>query len=170
MKILRCICLIIIALAVRVAAAQHVEINNQNKTIAVSADASVSVDSDIATLHIGYHSYAKSKDDAFKDNLTVANAISARLTELGIRHDQIESSDVSLGRVDPEDSWTPEDKRDRKFKAHQGWNIKLPVSQAETVLQSAINAGANESTEPDWEVADRSALQAKAGAAALAKA
>jgi hypothetical protein len=72
--------------------------------------------------------------------------------------------------VDPEETWTPEDKRDRKFRAHQGWNVKLPVSQAETVLQAAINAGANESTEPDWDVADRSSLQAKAGAAALAKA
>ncbi len=63
-----------------------------------------------------------------------------------------------------------QEKQQKQFKAHQSWKVKVLIAQAQSVMQAAIDAGANESTAPDWEVADRTSLQAKASGAALAKA
>ena len=61
-------------------------------------------------------------------------------------------------------------KKDRRFQAQQSWYVTVPVSQAQTVVDLCVNAGANEVEDVEWNVADPVALQAKAGSAALSKA
>lgn len=152
------------------ALAQHVEINNQNKTIAISSDATVSADAEIAVLHVGYHNYAKTKDESFSEAAAVSNAVAKTLSDLKVPKDQIESNDVTLAQAGTDSAWPAELKLIRQFRSHISWKIRVPVGIAETVLAAVIKAGANESTEPEWQVVDPSALQAKAGAAALTKA
>jgi uncharacterized protein YggE len=153
-----------------VASAQSIEVNRTNKTIAVTADESVYADAEIAVVKIACHSFAATKDAAYSANLRLAEAVSAALQKSGIPAGAIESSDVTLDRVDPENNWTPEMKRDRQYKAHQGWTIRMAAASAQSVIDLAVAAGANEVDDPDWQVADEAALQARAGAAALKKA
>jgi hypothetical protein len=100
----------------------------------------------------------------------VSNQILTKLTDAGIKREQIESDDLALDRVDPINGWNATEKAERQFKARQAWKVRVPVEKAETTVQIAVKAGANESSEPEWEVANRSALQAKASAAALERA
>jgi uncharacterized protein YggE len=149
---------------------QHVEINSQNKTIAISADSSATADPEIAVLHIGYYNFGRTKEQAYKENIEASAAVIKKLRDIGVSASQIESSDFSLDRLELNTNWSAEVKQERQFKAHQSWKITAPVSKAEVILDAAVAAGANESSEPDWQVANPSDLQAKASAAALAKA
>jgi uncharacterized protein YggE len=56
------------------------------------------------------------------------------------------------------------------FAASQSWTITVTADRAQTVVDVALRAGANVLGALDWNVSDPKALQAKAGAAALAKA
>ncbi len=149
---------------------QSIEVNRTNKTIAVMADDTVYADAEIAVIKIGCHSFAPTKDAAYSANLRLAEAVTAALTKGGIPASAMETSDVTLDRVDPENNRTPEMKRDRQYKAHQGWTIRVAAAGAQNVIDLAVAAGANEVDDPDWQVTDESALQARASAAALKKA
>src|SRR5207237_1124402 len=98
------------------------------------------------------------------------NRIVDALTKAGLPADAIETGDASLSRVSPDDNWTPEMKKQRLFEARQSWRFRVKAAEGEKFLSAAAQAGSNEIETPAWEVADPSALQAKAGAAALVKA
>jgi uncharacterized protein len=170
MKILRHLCLVFVVLSSATLFSQHVEISGNNKTIAVSADASVSADPEIAILHLAFTNYAKAKEDAFQTNVSVSNQILSKIAEAGVKKEQIESDDLSLDRAEPINGWTAVERAERQFKARQAWKIRVPVARAESIVQAAVKAGANESSEPDWQVANQTALQARASADALERA
>jgi uncharacterized protein YggE len=149
---------------------QDIQVNRQNKTIAVTAEQSVSVDAEVAVVSIGYHNYAPTQDAAFQENVRVAGIIVSSMLGAGIPKANIETQKLHLGRTDPDTKWTPELKKDRQFEAQQSWNMTLPVSQAQAVVDLAVKNGANEVEDVEWDVADPVALQAKASGAALAKA
>jgi uncharacterized protein YggE len=54
---------------------QQIQVNRQNKTIAITADESVSVDPEVATITVGYHNYAATKDAAYGENVGVSNEV-----------------------------------------------------------------------------------------------
>lgn len=55
-------------------------------------------------------------------------------------------------------------------RSTQSWQVTVSASAAQTVVDLAVKAGANEVADVEWNVADPVALQAKAGSAALVKA
>src|SRR5437588_7334637 len=122
------------------AAAQSIEVNRTNKTIAVMADASVYADAEIAVIKIACHSFAPTKDAAYAETLRLAEAVATELQKAGIPPAAIESSDVTLDRVDPENNWTPEMKRERQYKAHQGWTIRVAAAGAQNIIDLAVAA------------------------------
>ncbi|HUO25446.1 MAG TPA: SIMPL domain-containing protein [Candidatus Aquilonibacter sp.] len=149
---------------------QDIQVNRQNKTIAITADESVSADAEVAEIEIGFHNFGPTQDAAFKDNVRAADKIVQSILAVGVAKTDIETEKLGLGRVEPEEKWSPELKRERQFKAEQSWKVRLPVSQAQAVVDLAVRSGANEVEDVDWNVADPMALQARAGAAALVKA
>jgi uncharacterized protein YggE len=151
-------------------AAQDVAVSQSNKTIAVTADESVSVDPDLAIVTIGYQNYAATEKEAYEENVRVANAIVQAMVNAGVDKRFIESGDLSVDRVEQNAKWTIEQRKQRQFSAEQSWKVKVPIDQAQKLVDVAMRAGANSVSKVDWEVVDRAALQAKAGAAALAKA
>jgi uncharacterized protein YggE len=155
---------------ISVLSAQDIQVNRQNKTIAVTADESVTSDADVAVLEIGYHNYATTQDQAFADNVRVASEITKGLLGAGIPKANIETEKLRLGRVESNNTWTPEMKKERQFEAQQSWEISVSVPQAQAVVDLAVRRGANEVEDVDWNVTDPLALQAKASGAALAKA
>jgi uncharacterized protein len=149
---------------------QDIQVNRQNKTIAVTADESVSSDAEVAVLNIGYHNYGLTQDAAFRDNVRAAQQIVQALSDAKVPAQNIETEKLSLGRVEPDQRWTEEMKKQRLFEAQQSWHIHVTVAQAQAVVDLAVKAGANEVDDVEWDVTDPVALQAKASGAALAKA
>jgi uncharacterized protein YggE len=152
------------------AAAQDIQINRQNKTIAVTADESATADAEVAVLGIGFHNYAATQDLAYKDNVKTSDSIIKALLATGIPKENLETEKLQLTHVEPDQRWSPEMKKERQFEAQQSWHVTVPVRQAQAVVDLAVNKGANEVDDVEWEVVDQLALQAKASGAALAKA
>jgi len=76
-----------------------------------------------------------------------------------------------LERVNSDDKdWKPEERKEKQFEAHQRWDVKVPVAQAQKVVDVAVAAGANGVQDVSWVVADLRPLEAKANAAAVLKA
>jgi uncharacterized protein YggE len=152
------------------ALAQEIQVNRQNKTIAVTADESVTVDPEAAELTIGYHNYASTQGLAYDENVRKSNAIVKALTAAGVSKSNIETEKLRLERVEQDEKWTPEMKKECQFEAQQSWHVTVPVSQAQGLVDLAVQNGANEVEDVDWNVLDPVALQARASGAALAKA
>ena len=156
---------------ISVARAQQIQVNRENRTIAVSATETVEADAEIAVVQLGYHNYARTHDQAYEDNVRASNKVLEALLGGGISKGNIDTESIQLSRVDFEDKdWTAEQKAERQFEATQSWKIHVEVADAQKVVDLAVRAGANQVTDVDWQVKDPEALQAKAGAAALAKA
>jgi len=150
--------------------AQEVAVSQSNRTIAVTADESVSVDPDLAIITLGYENYGASEKEAYEENVRVANSVVAAMVKAGLDKRFIESTNVSLERTEIQSKWTLEERKKKEFTAYQSWKVKVPAGQAQNLADVAMRAGASNMSNVDWEVVDRAALQAKAGAAALAKA
>lgn len=151
-------------------AAQEIQVNRQNKTIAVTADESVTANPEVAVLTIGYHNYAPSQDTAFQDNVRASDAIMKAVLAAGVPKADVETEKLLLGRIEQDEKWTPEMKKERQFQAQQSWHITVTVSRAQVLVDIAVKNGADEVDDVDWNVADPVALQAKASGAALTKA
>jgi len=149
---------------------QQIIVNRQNKTIAISADDSVAVDPEVATITVGYQNYAATKDAAYEENIRVANEVTKALLNGGVPKSALETESVKLERAERDEKWTAEEKKARQFQASQSWTIHVTADRAQAVVDVALRAGANVLEALDWNVSDPKALQAKAGAAALAKA
>jgi hypothetical protein len=149
---------------------QDIQVNRQNKTIAVTADESITADAEVAVLAIGYHNSGPTQDTAFRDNVRAAEEIVKMLLNAKVPAENIETQKLRLSRVEQDESWTAEMKKERVFEAQQSWHVTVSTAQAQSVVDLAVKAGANEVDDVEWNVADPVALQAKASGAALAKA
>lgn len=150
--------------------AQDIQVNRQNKTIAVTADESTTTDAEVAVLAIGYHNYGLTQDAAFRENVRAAERITNALLDAKVPKANIETEKLRLARVEIDEKWTAEMKKERQFVADQSWHVTVSAAAAQTIVDLAVKAGANEVEDVEWDVADPVALQAKAGGAALAKA
>ena len=149
---------------------QQIQVNRQNKTIAITADESVTVDPEVATITVGYQNYAPTKDAAYGENIRVANQVTTALLKNGVPKSALETESVQLQRAERDEKWTEQEKKERQFQATQTWTIHVHADRAQAVVDVALGAGANVLEGLDWNVSDPKALQAQAGAAALAKA
>lgn len=150
--------------------AQDVSVNRSNKTVEVTVTQSVEVDPELAVLSIGYHNYGRTEDATFTENARVANRITQAMLDAEIPKEDIQTENVRLSRTEPQEKWTTSQREERQFEARQSWDVRVAVAQAQNVLGLAVRSGANELEDVDWQVKDPSALEAKAGAAALEKA
>lgn len=159
-------------LVVPSAFSQTIEVNRQNRTIEIVVTESVRVDPDIANITVGCIAYGQTHDQAYQANLAVADKIIKALLGTGISRDQIESNSVELSETNPGDlsDQTPANRKVRQFKAHQSWRVRVATSDAQKLIDTAVQAGANGIEDVGWAVADTEALEAKARGAALEKA
>lgn len=150
--------------------AQDIQVNRQNKTIAVTAEESTTADAEVAVLAIGYHNYGFTQDATFQENVRAAERITQAVLAAKVPKSNIETDKLRLGRTEIDEKWTADMKKERQFVAEQLWHVTVSASEAQIVVDLAVKAGANEVEDVEWNVVDPLALQAKAGAAALAKA
>ncbi len=154
------------------ASAQQIQISKDNRTVAVTTTGTVTMEADVATVHVGYTEYGADYQTAYANGSKASNAISAALASAGVAADGIQSDDQSIARVEQYETntLTPQEKAARQFKVVQSWSVKVPAANVARVLDAAVKAGANQSGQVDWNVADADALHGRAMDNALSKA
>jgi uncharacterized protein YggE len=123
-------------------------------------------------VQIGFQVYGADQDSAYAAGSKASNAIAAALKGAGIPADAIQSESQSISPVQEygNNNWTPEEKAERKFQVQQSWSVKTGADNGAKVLDVAVKAGANQSGQMTWSVADQDGLQAKAAKLALDRA
>jgi hypothetical protein len=153
------------------ASAQEVQVSPTNRTIAVTASETLRVDPDLAIAHVGYHNYGPTKEATYAENVRAAEKITQALFGAGVSKESLETEALLLSLVDYRNCDSSSDeKKNQKFEAQQTWEIRLPVPDAQKIVDVAVAAGATDVSPVQWVMADVHALEAKASSAALAKA
>jgi uncharacterized protein len=152
--------------------AQQIVISKDNRTIAVTTSADATADADTVIVQIGFIEYGADQDSAYALGSKTSNAIAAALKAAGIPEDAIQSESQSITPVQQytNQDWTPAEKAERKFQVQQSWGVKTAAKNGASVLDVAVKAGANQSGQMSWSVADQDGLQAKAAKLALDRA
>jgi uncharacterized protein YggE len=153
------------------AQAQTVKVDKNNRTIAVTASDKAMADADLAVVHIGFQIYGPDESTTYADGSKASNAIIDALKKAGVPGKAIESESQSLQQNmyhPPQESEI--DRTKRQFVLNQSWTVKTKPDDAAKVLHIAVEAGANQSGQIDWQYQDMNGLQAKAAGSALAKA
>lgn len=154
------------------ALAQTIQVDKNNRTIAVTANDKASALADTAVVTVGFQIYAPDAATAYSQGSTLSNAILDALKKAGVADKAVESEDQKLTYTEfPEnDKSTPEQRAQKAFTLSQSWTVKAGATDAAKVLHAAIEAGANESGNIDWDLTDRNGLQAQAAEKALVRA
>lgn len=164
--------LLLLLVPASIMSAQQINVNKENRTIAVTADDNATADADTATVHIGFLNYAADEQTAYANASKVSNAIMAALEKAGVKKDAIESQAQSIARVQPYElqNLPADQKAQRQFVAQQSWTVKTSAQNASSILDVSVKAGANNSGDIEWSVADSNALEAQAAGKALKRA
>jgi uncharacterized protein YggE len=166
-----------IAVAVAVAGllamtqAQTIKVDKDNRTIAVTAGDKATTDADLAVVHIGFQVFGPDEQSTYASGSTISNAIVSALKKSSVPDKAIESENQNLmpnNYHDPKESEM--DRAKKQFVLNQSWTVKTKPDDAAKVLHTAVEAGANQSGQIDWQYQDMNGLQAKAAANALTKA
>ena len=152
--------------------AQQIVVSKENRTIAVTTSADADAPADMVAVQIGFVAYGADQESAYAQGSRISNAIAAALKAASIPQDAIQSESQSITPVQQytNQDWTPSEKAERKFQVQQGWSVKTAAANGAKVLDVAVKAGANQSGQMNWSVADQDALQAKAAKLALDRA
>jgi len=151
---------------------------NQNcperRTISVTGTGTAIGDADLAMVRVGYKLYGPDAKSAYATASDTSNAIMQALTTSGIPKNAIESSSQLLQHTQPYDiqqlPMDSEERHRRQFTVTQSWTVRVKPDGASNALNTAIDAGANESGWIEWTLEDPSALEAQASAKAIANA
>lgn len=164
--LLSIVCTVLVCTA---ASAQTIQVDRNNRTISVTASDKASEEADRAIVTVGFQIYAPEASTAYSQGSTLSNAIFDALRKAGVADKAIESKEQSLTHTEfPEnDKSTPVQRAQKAFALSQNWTVTGAAADAAKVLHIAIEAGANESGNIEWELKDRNGLQAQAAAKAL---
>jgi uncharacterized protein YggE len=160
----------IAALFGTLAQAQTIQVNKDNKTIAITATDQATADPDVAVVSIGFQTFAPDADAAYAQGSKISNAILKKLSDAGVPDKAIQSNAQNLQRREDDNEETAQEREQRRFSLTQSWTVKTSAKSAADVLNIAIQAGANNSGDISWDLADRNALEAKAAEKALVRA
>jgi len=161
---LSCIVLLLSASAV---SSQTVDVNRQNRTIEVTVSENISVDAEVADVTIGCLKHGTTHDQAYQENLRVADQVIKSLLQAGVPKENITSRRLELTESETSES---SGRKGREFDAHQSWVVRVSAADAQKIIDLAVQAGANGIEDVSWDVKNPESLEAKARAAALAKA
>ncbi len=148
---------------------QQIQVSPANRTIEVVTTDTAERRADTAVVHIGYQVYAATSEAVYGQAASISKAVTAALDQLGIAKDSVESNSQSTGPVQEytNNGLPPAEAAQRRFQAEQSWSVHAAPDAVAKVLAAAVGAGANQSGNVDWSVADSSGFSAEAAAIAL---
>lgn len=151
--------------------AQTIQVDKNNRTIAITASDKALADADLAVVHIGFQVFGPDEQSTYASGSKTSNAIMDALKKAGIPEKSIESESQNLqpnNYHDPKESEM--DRAKKQFVLNQSWTVKTKPDDAAKILHTAVEAGANQSGQIDWQYQNMNGLHAKAAANALTKA
>jgi len=151
------------------ASAQQVAVSKQNRTISVSADQTMKFEPDIAKLAIGRQDYAATETEAFVLTKQAMAKIVESLHHSGVQDQAISTESLTLQEQTQSDANRPIPPKER-FHSSQQLQVLVPVASAQSILDAAVQAGANDVGNPEWLLKNYDAAQAQTAGAALKKA
>lgn len=166
-SILGGLCLLVMAVPA-MGRAQKIEVNKSNRTIAVTVTDKATEPADVATVHIGFKAYGPDSDSAYAAGSKISNAVIDALKKAGVEDKAIQSEAQSVQQNYQFDEKEGElERAQKRYVLSQSWTVKTAAADAAKVLHIAVEAGANNSGQIEWDVKDHAALQAQAAAKAL---
>ncbi len=151
--------------------AQTIKVDKNNRTIAVTAGDKALTDADLAVVHVGFQVFGPDEQSTYASGSKISNAIMDALKKAGVPEKSIESENQNLAPNNYHDQRESEmDRAKKQFVLNQSWTVKTKPDDAAKALHIAVEAGANQSGQIEWQYQDMNSLQAKAAANALAKA
>jgi uncharacterized protein YggE len=147
---------------------QTIQVSKENRTIAITTSDEAEILADRARVTVGFTVYGNDQERAYGDATKVSDAIMKALHGIGIKPEAIESTEQNLSAIDDNDK--ARYSQGIRFVCSQRWMVTVPADGAADALHAAITAGANESGQISWELADDRALEEEATTAALAHA
>src|SRR5271154_752710 len=163
---------IVLLVCPTIAKAQTVQVNQQNRTIEIAATSSIQITADRVTITAGYHNYGPTHEAAFADNSRIAAQILKAWTDAGVPQKSISTNALNSKATSEDDlkDMTSADRKQKQYEVDQSWKITEKVEVAEKLLDIAVDAGANDVDDPEWDLADPDAAEVQAYASALEKA
>ncbi|HUY81930.1 MAG TPA: SIMPL domain-containing protein, partial [Acidobacteriaceae bacterium] len=153
-SILGGLCLLVVAVPA-MGCAQKIEVNKSNRTIAVTVTDKATEPADVATVHIGFKAYGPDSDSAYAAGSKVSNAVIDALKKAGVADKAIQSQAQNVQQNYQFDDKESEGQRAQKrYVLSQSWTVKASAADAAKVLHIAVEAGANDSGQIDWDVKD----------------
>lgn len=162
---------VVAAGALTVSHAQTIKVDKDNRTIAITASDKATADADLAVVHIGFQVFGPDEQSTYASGSKISNAIIDALKTSGVPEKAIESENQNLMPNNYHDQRESEmDRAKKQFVLNQSWTVKTKPDDAAKALHTAVEAGANQSGQIEWQYQDMNSLQAKAAANALKKA
>jgi len=131
----------------------QLNINPTDRTLTVTAEDQVTVDPDVAILYVGFQTQPSDAKVAYAAGAQTSNAIIGAIKLAGIPETSIHSEWQRLDSVYL---------KPHKFTLAQQWAVKVPPERVAEILDVAVTAGATDSGQIDWTVANEQALEDKA--------
>jgi uncharacterized protein len=155
--------------------AQYTQNCPERRTISVPGTGKATAEANLAIVRVGYKVFGPDAKTAYATAGSTSNAITQALTGAGIPKTDIESTSQAIQHTQPFDLQQIgmndyEERMGRQFTVTQSWTIRVKPDQAGDTLNTAINAGANESGWIQSIVEDPATLEAEASANAIANA
>ena len=147
-------------------------VSKANRTVAITASERVTHRADLGVVHIGFVQYGPSRDAVYAAGSKTSNAVVDALVHAGITKETIQSDSQEIAETQFFGNPPPpaEEKRARALTLRQSWTVRVAADDAARVLDIAVKAGANQSGQIDWQMADPNAAQAEAAAKAIQRA
>ncbi len=151
---------------------QSNEISRQNRTVEISATESISAPAEVAEITIACLTHGQTHDQAYQENLRIADRVVKALLGSGLGKASIVGSTIELKENSSQDTGSKSSNAvtPRRFAAEQTWKVRVAVDDAQRVVDLAVRAGANGIEDVSWDVRDPEGLETKARIAALEKA
>jgi uncharacterized protein len=152
--------------------AQSVQVNQQNRTIEIAASSSIEVTADRVSIVVGYHNYGPNHEAAFDQNSRVAAQILKAWKDAGVSEKKIATNSLTSHLTSEDDlkDMTSAERKEKQYEINQSWRIAETIEVAEKLLDIAVDAGANDLSAPEWDLADPDAAESQAYESALVKA
>jgi uncharacterized protein YggE len=157
---------IVVALFTRPAFAQQTGAGSPIRQVSVTGSGEVFGTPDTATVQIGVENEAPTAQDALAQNNAQAQALIAKLKELGIDEKDIQTSNFSVGAV-----YGPDSRSVTGYRVSNMVTVTIrALAKAGTLLDETVKVGANSIYGISFSVSDPAALLSQARDKALADA
>jgi len=170
-KLLFIVSILVLAVSISACGTSPAQGNNQQiRNLNINGNGSKDISPDIAYVNVGVHTEAKTVQASVIQNNTNAQKVMTALSDLGVKGEDLRTSNFSIYSIQKYDNETGE--LLGTFYAVDN-NIIVTVrdlSKLGTLLDSAVKAGANNINNVQFDVADHSAALEEARAEALSNA